>query len=301
MRWWMWLLVGGGVAVLIVGGLVFRTAYRLDVEQLSDDLYVLYGAGGNVGVMATGEGTVIVDTMTLAYQGSRIREVAAELTGEPVVMIINTHYHLDHTHGNPAFPKGTRVVSTERTRQHLETLDGEYFSGDAAELLPNETFSDRRRLAVGDKHISLLWPGRGHTDGDLVALFEEEGVIHMGDLYFNRLYPNIDLEAGGSVQAWSATIDRAFELDFDRVIPGHGEVSDPAGLRQFQDFIEQLAALGTAAIEDGVPREIFQETDALIEDAGYSEIRMLVPVGLDREFVLGRAWEEAKALSEDSL
>ncbi|MDZ7684922.1 MAG: MBL fold metallo-hydrolase [Gammaproteobacteria bacterium] len=107
MRWWIWLLVVVGAAGLILGGLIFRTAYRLDVEQLSDDLYVLYGAGGNVGVLATGEGTVIVDTMTLAYQGSRIREVAAELTGEPVVMIINTHYHLDHTHGNPAFPKGT--------------------------------------------------------------------------------------------------------------------------------------------------------------------------------------------------
>ncbi|MDZ7684921.1 MAG: hypothetical protein U5O39_07815 [Gammaproteobacteria bacterium] len=122
------------------------------------------------------------------------------------------------------------------------------------QLLPNETFSDYRRLAVGDKHISLLWPGRGHTDGDLVALFEEEGVIHMGDLYFNRLYPNIDLEAGGSVQAWSATIDRVSELDFDRVIPGHGEVSDPAGVRRFQDFIVQLAELGTEAIKDGVPR-----------------------------------------------
>lgn len=297
MRWWGWLLVAVTVAGFATGGLVFYTAHHLEVEQVSDDLYVLYGAGGNVGVLRTGEGTVVVDTMTLQYQGSRIMEMAAELTGEPVAMIINTHYHLDHTHGNPAFPAGTRVVSTDRTLHHLKTLDAAYFSGDAAALLPNETFSSERRIAIGDKHITLLWPGRGHTDGDLVALFEEEGVIHMGDLHFNGHYPNIDLEAGASVQAWGATIDRALELDFDRVIPGHGPVTDPEGLRQFQRFINQLASLGREAVAEGITKEAFINTDALTEDEGYTEIRMLVSLGLTREFVLGRAWEEAQALA----
>lgn len=299
MRWWIWVLLGLGVIVLIGGGAVFWTAHSLESEQITDDLHVLYGAGGNVGVLRTGEGTVIVDTMTFNYQGSRIQAVAEELTGEPVVMIINTHYHLDHTHGNPAFPAGTRVVSTARTLHHLKTLDGEYFSGEAAALLPNETFEDRTRIEIGSKHITLLWPGRGHTDGDLVALFEEEGVIHMGDLYFNRHYPNIDLEAGGSVRYWGAAIDRAFELPFDRVIPGHGPVSGPDGLRQYRAFINQLARLAARAIEKGLSLEDFLATDELTEDEGYTEITMLVPIGLDRPFVLGRAFEEARALADE--
>ena len=88
-------------------------------------------------------------------------------------------------------------MSTERTLSHLETLDADFWEGDAA-LLPNETFSDRISVEIGGKRLELMHPGRGHTDGDLVVLFADEGYIHMGDLLFNDHYPNIDLEAGGS-------------------------------------------------------------------------------------------------------
>lgn len=293
MRWWGWILIGLAVLGLGFGGYVFSVAHTLEVEALSDDLYVLYGAGGNVAVLRTDEGAVVVDTMSLSYQGSRINEVASELTGQPVVMVINSHYHLDHTHGNPAFDPGTRVVSTARTLHHLQQTDAEYFSGPAAALLPNETFEGEQRISLGGKNMTLLWPGRGHTDGDLVVLFEEEGIIHTGDLYFNGHYPNIDLEAGGSVAAWNETIDRIFELPFEGVIPGHGPFTDAAGLRQFQAFVGQLEALGREAADAGVPLAEFVKTAALTEDAGYTEIKIIVSLGLTREFVLSRAWQEA--------
>lgn len=296
MGWWKWLAGIAAFAAIAFSAAVFWTIYRLDVEQVTDDLHVIYGAGGNVGVLRTGEGTVIVDTMTLAWQGKRIRETAEALTGEPVVMIINTHYHLDHTHGNPGFEPGTRVVSTTRTREHLETFDADFWEGDAAQLLPNETFDEERRLQVGSKTLTLLWPGRGHTDGDLVVLFEEERVAHMGDLFFNRHYPNIDLEAGGSVVRWPGTIDSALTLPFDIIIPGHGPVSGKERLREFRAFLAQLARIAERAVDGGVPVDEFVLTDELTTDREFTEIRMLVPLGLDRPFVLRRAWEEASAL-----
>ena len=281
------------VAILLsLTVIVFYRVHQVSIEKVTDDLHVLYGLGGNVGVLATSEGSVIIDTMTLQYQGSRIREIAEDITGSPVTMIINTHYHLDHTHGNPAFAPGTRVISTARTLHHLEQTDADYFSGANAALMPNETFDGAIDLTIGNKTIRLMHPGRGHTDGDLVALMVEEESIHMGDLFFNKHYPNIDLEAGGSVQKWGDTLDEVLKLQFTHVIPGHGPVSDRDGIRQFQEFIRQLADIGARASTAGISLEATRQSTELTADAGYSEITMVVPIGLDREFVLQRAWEE---------
>ena len=103
---------------------LYRESRQFEVTQLTSDLHMISGDfGGNVGVLKTGAGTVIVDTMTFTQQGEAIRTLAEEITGEPVIMIINSHYHLDHTHGNPGFEPGTRVVATARTLEHLQELD----------------------------------------------------------------------------------------------------------------------------------------------------------------------------------
>jgi glyoxylase-like metal-dependent hydrolase (beta-lactamase superfamily II) len=282
------LAIAGGVAFYI-----YNELQSLEVEQVTDDLYMIKGLGGNVGVLRTTEGTVIVDTMTTHLQGARIREEAEAVTGQPVVMIINTHYHVDHTHGNPAFDAGTRVVATERTLHHLKKRDASFWEGEAAPLMPNETFSDAQEISIGGKTIQLTRPGRGHTDGDLVAVFVEDKAIHMGDLLFNNHYPNIDLEAGGSVKEWSATLDVAKALAFEHVIPGHGELTDIDGINKYQTFIEQLAAVGADAAANNKTLEDTIAGANLTADAGYEEIALIVPIGLDRDFVITRAWEEA--------
>ena len=294
LRW----LVRVVVLLAIIAGGVAAYGYTqirsLESEQITEDLFMLKGMGGNVGVLRTTEGTVIVDTMTFAIQGDRIKQVAQELTGQPVVMIINTHYHLDHTHGNPAFDAGTRVVATEKTLHYLKTIDGATWQGEAAALLPNETFTDTKEIQLGGKTIQLYHPGRGHTDGDLVVVFVEEDTIHMGDLLFHNHYPNIDLEAGGTVIEWSATLDETMKLPFTKVIPGHGEVTDREGIKAYQRFVEQLAEIGQTAVAEGWTAEETVEKGNLTADAGYHEITFAgLPIGLDRPFVLTRAWEEA--------
>ena len=203
-----WKQIVGIVAalVVVVGGYLYIQVRSLDVERLSQDLYVLRGLGGNTAVLRTDAGAVVVDTMTVPLQGARIRELARELTGMETVLLINTHYHLDHTHGNPAFPPGIMVMSTARTLSHMKVLDADFWSGDSAAFLPNDVFDDSQTLKIGGKTLELLHPGPGHTDGDLVVLFVDEGVVHLGDLMFNRLYPRIDLAAGGTVRGWPVAL-----------------------------------------------------------------------------------------------
>jgi len=285
-------------AVLLVvaaatGGWLYHRITTLTSEQLTKDVWMISGFGSNVGVLRTDAGTVIIDTMTFKLQGDRIATLAQKLTGKPVVLVINTHYHLDHTHGNPAFAGKARVVSTSRTLTHLLNLDAKYWEGDAAEALPTETFEQDHVIPIGGKTIRLLHPGRGHTDGDLVALFVEDRVLHAGDLLFNRFYPNVDLEAGGSVREWPHTLDRAAEYDFDKVIPGHGEVADRESISRFRAFLTDLWGQANDAARRGWSLDQALEGVQLTANSGMEVLEFPFVLRLDRDFVVRRAWEEA--------
>jgi glyoxylase-like metal-dependent hydrolase (beta-lactamase superfamily II) len=278
----------GGIAVYVWTGL-----HDLEIEELTPDVHVIFGWGGNVAVLRTGAGAVVVDTMTFRMQGAEIRELAERVGGGPVTAIVNTHYHRDHTHGNPGFAPGTRVVATERTLEHLRARDADYWQGEAALTLPSDTFSETHELRVGDKTIRSFHLGRGHTDGDLVSLFVEDRVLVAGDLLYRFRYPNIDLEAGGSIPEWIATLDRVAALDFDRVVPGHGPITDHEGIRAFQDFLRELWEVGSEAAAAGLSVEDTLAQARLTTDAGFHTIGVPFVFRLDRDFVVRRAWQEA--------
>ena len=289
------LLIIAGLVVLgvaAVGLYALRTVQHLEAESVTPEVWMITGLGGNVAVLRTADGSVVVDSMTFTSQGESIRALAEQLAG-PVQALINTHHHGDHTHGNPGFEPGTRVVSTRRALEHLRRDDAAYWEGEAAALLPNDTFEESHELNIGGKTVRVLHPGRGHTDGDAVILFVEDRVLHTGDLLFHNLYPNIDLESGGSLAAWSATLDRVLELDFDQVVPGHGPVTDRGGVLRFQAFVDQLWMVGQKAAREGWTLEQTQATRELTADEGFGMIAIPLVLRLDRPFVLGRAWEEA--------
>ena len=292
----MWKKIVISIVVLIAAfaAFVYLSLRSLEVETLSDKLHVIRGMGSNVTVLQTDEGAVVIDSMTTHLQGRLIREKVKEITGQETVLIINTHYHLDHTHGNPSFQPGTRVIATERTLSHLQALDSDFWTGDAARLLPNETFTESLKLNVGTQTLRLLHPGRGHTDGDLVVFIDSEETVVMGDLLFHNYYPNIDLEAGGSVQLWSSTLDRVLEGNFKTAIPGHGATTDRNGIIKFQEFMEQLADIGREAAANKTPLDDVVASSSLDTDAGFEMIKFAgIPIGLNREFVLRRTWEES--------
>ena len=148
-------------------------------------------------------------------------------------------------------------------------------------------------MRIGDKTIRSHHLGRGHTGGDLVVLFVEDRVLHAGDLLFVGRYPNVDLEGGGSIEAWLATLDRVLELDFDRVIPGHGPVTDREGIRAFQGFLRELWEVGQQAARESLSLERTLEVARLGSDEGFAVIGIPGVFRLDRDFVVTRAWQEA--------
>jgi len=285
------LVLTGLVAILAI--YAHQQVTSLEIGRVTDDVHVLFGFGGNVGVLATERGAVIVDSMTFRMQGVRIREAAEKVGRGPIQAIINTHYHQDHTHGNPAFASGTKVWATQRTRDYLLHFDAPYWEGGASGTLPNQIVDGAHELAVGGKTIRLQHLGRGHTGGDLVVLFVEDRVLHAGDLVLNGRFPNIDLEAGGSLREWDATLDRVLALDFDRVIPGHGPVTDREGVRSFQRFLRELWSLAEQAAREGKSLAEAQRLPGFTADAGYQESILPFVYRRDREFVIRRAWEEA--------
>jgi glyoxylase-like metal-dependent hydrolase (beta-lactamase superfamily II) len=287
------------VLVALAGSLavyLYNQITLLDHEIVTDSVHVIYGVGGNVAVLRTQRGAVIVDTMTFPIQGRRIRDLAERLGGGPTQAVVNTHYHADNTHGNPAWPAGTRIVATERTRAYLERFDPAFWEDSAAGSVPNDLFADKHELRIGDKTIRFFYLGRGHTGGDLVVLFVEDRVLHTGDLFFNRRYPNIDLEAGGSVQQWAATLDRVLALGFDQVIPGHGPVTDRAGLLEFQRFIAELAEFASESAAAGRSLEETLAAADLEHDGGFETVSIPFLFKFDRDFAIRRAWEEASGV-----
>jgi glyoxylase-like metal-dependent hydrolase (beta-lactamase superfamily II) len=282
------------LALVVIGGalLAWRVG-RIDVQAVSPGLYLLTGVGGNVTVLITDAGAVVVDSMTSVRQGRIIEERVHALTPKPVLALLNTHYHVDHTHGNPAFPPGTQVVSTLPTLQHLRTLDADFWSEPPArDLLPNKIFQRSLDLRIGGKTIRALHLGRGHTDGDLVVLFVEDRVLATGDLFFNGHWPNIDLEA---------------EID---VAPGvgHRPATRHDRLRLRPERAQEVSeALEAGAVRDGpmardhaveVEREDPIERGGPLPDARADRFG-LTPLWfapyLNRRFVIGRVFEEASA------
>jgi glyoxylase-like metal-dependent hydrolase (beta-lactamase superfamily II) len=286
------------IVVLVAGaGLFWWRTGVLDLTVVKPNVWMLAGLGSNVTIVATNEGTIVVDSMTLVRQGERIVERAQALTHTPVAALINTHYHLDHTHGNPAFPIGTKVVSTDMTLEHLRTLDARWWKDSPAkDLLPNYTFTDTWSAKYGDTNIRAIHPGRGHTDGDLVLLLVEDKVLVAGDLFFNGYYPNIDLEAGGSVVEWPQTLDAVLALDFDTVVPGHGPIATRADLERFRDFMRSLGQQTAAIVARGGTLADARR-DVNLEAFGLRRIPWF-PV-LSRSFVIGRAYEEAVRLRKE--
>jgi glyoxylase-like metal-dependent hydrolase (beta-lactamase superfamily II) len=212
--------------------------FELKIEQVADDLYMIRSsASGNITVFTSDDGVLLVDSK-FANENTRAMELLRTVTDLPIKYLVNTHMHGDHTGGNIAFEAvGADIVATENARKRMAETQ--------AMGLPSITFDDHLRIYFGGRVMDFYWLGRGHTDGDLVIHLPEERLVLTGDLFaggdpFVRL---IDYNGGGSLAEWSGTLDKVLALDFDRVIPGHSELTDRARLQAYRDEIVRMQDL----------------------------------------------------------
>jgi glyoxylase-like metal-dependent hydrolase (beta-lactamase superfamily II) len=214
---------------------------EIKVTKVAGTVYMLTGAGGNIGVSSGDDGIVIVDDQ-FAPLAPKIKEALKGITAKPIKFIVNTHYHGDHTGGNEIFGKEAPILAHENVRARLAA--GSSARGNATppapkDALPVITFNDRASLHVNGEEIKAIHFPHGHTDGDSVIYFTQSNVVHMGDDFFNGMYPFVDVENGGSVKGMLAGVDKVLSTlpDDAKVIPGHGPLSDKAGLRTFAEVL----------------------------------------------------------------
>lgn len=212
--------------------------------QLSDTVYMLRGQGGNAGISNGEDGLFIIDDQVRPVTKELLQAIR-KISGKPIKIVVNTHYHADHVGGNEAIGgAGAMIITHDNIRKRMTTEQVSIFMNEttpayAKDALPLVTFNDRMSLHMNGETATAYHVPNGHTDGDSIIHFPVSNVIHMGDMFFNGLYPYVDLDAGGSILGLVAAADLALSLadDSTRIIPGHGPLGVTDDLRNYRDYL----------------------------------------------------------------
>lgn len=209
---------------------------------LTDTLTMLSGPGGNVVVLNGTDGQVVVDSFVQPAWDALSRTLA-QLGKGPVTALIDTHWHVDHADNNANFRKaGAAIVAHANTavrlRQSHELL-GMKIPPAPAEALPTQTFTATHQLSANGEQITLGYIPPSHTDTDIYIRFARGNVLHLGDVFFNGMYPFIDASTGGSIGGMIAGADLALKLpdSATKIVPGHGPVGDRTALTTYRDML----------------------------------------------------------------
>ena len=247
--------------LLKVFGWDFNSA-EIKVQKLTDNFFVLFGIGGNIGVSVGENGTLIVDDQ-FPQMMPKIEAALAELPGsqgKSVDFAINTHWHFDHAEGNLTLgPAGTWIVAQENSRammqdDHVVNLAVVKYLQKAypKQALPVITYGDRMQFHFNGEQIDLLHFGPAHTTGDTAVFFRGTNAVHFGDV-FNRGYPFIDADNGGDIDGMAEFCEAVLNvIEKDTmVIPGHGEVGSYADLAAYINMLKAVSQKIGGMISEG--------------------------------------------------
>jgi len=218
---------------------------KIESIKVTDQIYMLTGQGGNLGLLVGQDGTFLIDDQ-FAPLTEKITTAIAAVGGDTPKFLINTHYHGDHTGGNENFgKKGTLIFSHDNVRDRL--VNGSFireFNMKRGAVdptgLPVVTFSEDISFHLNGDTVRAIHVPHSHTDGDAIIHFRSANVIHAGDVVFNGFYPFIDVSHGGSIKGMIAGVNKIFALSDEKtkIIPGHGPLSNTAELRNYLNMLE---------------------------------------------------------------
>jgi len=229
------------------------------IERVKDNLYVITGwdagnsdvfSGGNVAAFITDAGVVLVDTKLPGF-GPTVMERIRSVTNKPVVTIINTHTHADHTGGKEFFGATVDSVVQENTKTNMAKMDE--FKGAKAQFLPKRTYKDRLTLGQGKDEVDLYYFGRGHTNGDTFVVFPSLRIIHTGDMFAWKALPYIDVDNGGSAVLHPEALAKVLSniKNVDTVITGHTPVLKWDDLKEYAAFSKEFVDWARAEMKAG--------------------------------------------------
>ncbi len=231
---------------------------EIKTTKVAAGIFILEGAGGNIGVSAGDDGVVLIDDQ-FAPLSDKIRAAVAKVSDQPIRFLLNTHWHSDHTGGNENFGQAdTLLVAHDNVRKRLKAGGlVDFFQTDNPPApdaaLPVVTFDQSVTFHLNGGEIHAFHVPPAHTDGDSVIHFRGSNVVHMGDLYFNGMYPFIDYSSGGSIDGMIAAADKVLAMiDGDtRIIPGHGPLSNREELAAYAEMLRGVRAAVAPLVEAG--------------------------------------------------
>lgn len=232
------------------------------VVPLEANLDVLMGVGGNIAVSSGSDGVFIIDD-DLKPLSEKISAAIATLSDKPVRIVFNTHWHFDHAGGNEFFGSaGATIVAHDNVRARMSTEQNSAFFKSVtppapAIALPVITFDNTATFHLNGHTIKAMHMPPAHTDGDSILFFEEMNVVHLGDVFFNRMYPFIDIDSGGSVTGIIAAVDLIIPMlnEQTRIIPGHGPVGSLEDLQAYRAMLATVSTRMQTLIEQGKSRD----------------------------------------------
>jgi len=249
-------------------------AVPIQAQKLADNLTLLSGPGGNVLVLNGPDGKFVVDTF-LSPAWPKLKETLDGIGNAPLKFVIDTHWHFDHTDNNaPLHAAGATVLAHENTKKRMSEphdlpVFGLHFDPSPAEALPQQTFAASYKLEANGETLRLQHFAPAHTDTDIYVLFQKANVIHMGDTFFNGLYPYIDSSTGGKISGMIAAADKVLPLagNYTKIVPGHGPLGNKADLAKFRDMLvtardrlQKLKSAGKSA-DEAVAEKPFADLD----------------------------------------
>jgi len=213
--------------------------------KISNSLSMLSNKGGNVLISEGEDGILLIDNGYSELAEDLKIILAGYQSVKPLQYIINTHWHFDHTGGNETLGKGANIIAHDRVRQRLQAKRAiPLFNYEAKALpkyaLPTLTYSQTMKVHFNEDELQLVHFANSHTDGDTVVFFKEANVVHMGDIMFNADFPFIDIHNGGNVFNYVKSVKRIYQRIDDEtvVIPGHGAMTNKAGVQVFLTMLE---------------------------------------------------------------
>lgn len=251
------LLLGLGLSALSFAQRDYSQV-TITAEQLSENVYVLFGAGGNMALVTGADQNYLIDDQ-FAPLSDKILFKIKSLNDKPLAYVLNTHWHGDHTGGNENLAKeGALIIASDRVYDRLKS--GQQSARRNTPPAPNMalpviSFSDQMNLRYReDAHIHGMHVNDAHTDGDSFYYFPEENVIHLGDNFFNGKYPFIDIDSGGDIDGLLSNLRMAAAMidEETKIIPGHGAVGTLADLKAYTHVLETCVTLVKDLRDEGL-------------------------------------------------
>ncbi len=271
----------GLTASLVLAAVVFhapaqaRDFSKVEIKtvKLTDSIYVLFGAGGNIGVSVGDDGVFLIDDQ-YAPLSAKILAAVRTLSDKPIRFVLNTHWHGDHTGGNENIGRtGAAIVAHENVRRRLSSPQSIPIFNMKTEpapagALPQVTFADGISLHFNGDHARIVHLPAAHTDGDSFVHFTGANVIHTGDLFFNGIYPFIDGWIGGSITGMIAAVDKMLGLADAKtqIIPGHGPMATRKDLVKYRDMLKTVHGRVARAMKAG------QSAEDLVKSGAFKDV-----------------------------